>query len=143
MSTLIHLIYASTATVELDAAELSEILCVSRRNNERDGVTGMLLHTQGSFFQVLEGEPEQVDAAFERIARDDRHRNVITIIRERIATRAFGEWSMGFAELAAADIATMSGANDFFADATCFDSLDAGRAKKLLTAFRNKRWRAA
>jgi hypothetical protein len=140
---LIHVIYASKATVELDAGSLAEILRVSRVNNERVAVTGMLLHTHGSFFQVLEGPSARVDEVFSRIADDPRHRGVVTIIRERIHRRTFGEWSMGFTELKPGEIASVTGANDFFSGATCFDMLDAGRAKKLLSAFRDKRWRAA
>lgn len=143
VSVLTHLIYASSATSALEPNELSEILRVSRRNNERDGVTGMLLYTDGSFFQVLEGAPDVVDRVFARIDSDPRHRAVITIIHERIQRRAFGAWSMGFAELDIGELNEISGGNDFFSAAKCFDALGAGRAKKLLTAFREKRWRAA
>ena len=140
---LMHLIYASSATTALGADDLSEILSVSRRNNDQVGVTGMLLHVDGSFFQVLEGPGQRVDEVFARIANDPRHGSVITIIRERIHRRAFGDWSMGFAELSSEDLAEATGANDFFSDARCLEALDSGRAKKLLAAFRNRRWRTA
>ena len=140
---LIHIIYASNATTPLSGPDLTEILRVSRNNNGTAGVTGMLLHTEGSFFQVLEGSREAVEDVFARIATDARHRDVVTIIRERIAKRAFAEWSMGFAEVSRAQIAALSGANDFFHDGACFDALSAGRAKKLLLAFRDRRWRTS
>lgn len=138
---LIHLIYASTSSTCATPAELAAILATSRRNNTRDGVTGMLLHTGGSFFQVLEGEAAAVDAAFARIAGDERHRDVVTIIRERIHQRAFGEWSMGFAEMDRETLESLTGANDFFSDGTALDALGPGRAKKILMAFRKNRWR--
>ena len=140
---LMHLIYASTSTEPLSAGRLSDILRVSRQNNEGVGVTGMLLHIDGSFFQVLEGPGTRVEEVFSRISKDPRHKNVVTIIRERIHRRAFGEWSMGFAEMQPSDVVDATGANDFFTDARCLDALDAGRAKKLLAAFRNRRWRTA
>jgi len=143
MNELMHLIYASTSTEALSADRLSDILRVSRQNNEGVGVTGMLLHIDGSFFQVLEGPGTRVEEVFARISDDPRHQNVVTIIRERIHRRAFGEWSMGFADMASAEVADATGMNDFFTDASCLDALDAGRAKKLLAAFRNKRWRTA
>ena len=139
---LIHLIYASSAVGAPDDAELARVLGDSRRNNVRADVTGMLLYTQGTFFQVLEGPPAAVDATFARIAADPRHTRAVTIIRERIARRAFGEWSMGYVVATAAELGAASGMNDFFGQASCFDRLDAGRAKKLLTAFRAGRWRA-
>jgi len=66
----------------------------------------------------------------------------VTIIRERIPRRAFGEWSMGYVTATADELGAASGMNDFFAQASCFDRLDGGRAKKLLAAFRAGRWRA-
>jgi hypothetical protein len=139
---LVHLIYASSAVGTPDAVALARVLGESRRNNVRVGVTGMLLYTEGTFFQVLEGPAVSVDATFATIAADARHTRAVIIIRERIARRAFGEWSMGYVTATSAELVAASAMNDFFAQATCFDRLDAGRAKKLLTAFRAGRWRA-
>lgn len=101
----------------------------------------MLLYVDGSFFQVLEGSADAVDALFARIALDPRHRSVVTIIREPISQRAFGEWTMGFANMTREEVITAVGMNDFFGSKTCFDELDGGRAKKLLAAFAEGRWR--
>ena len=139
---LIHLIYASTAVGTPGDDTLADVLRASRRNNARVGVTGMLLYTEGTFFQVLEGPAAAVDAAFATIAADPRHARAVTIIRERIARRAFGEWSMGYVTATPRELDAVSGMNDFFTQASCFDLLDAGRAKKLLTAFRVGRWRS-
>ena len=142
MEPLIHLIYTSAAAGTSDAGALAHVLVQSRRNNPQLDVTGMLLYTEGSFFQVLEGPTAAVDATFATIAADPRHTRAVTIIRERIARRAFGEWSMGYVTATSAELGAASGMNDFFGQASCFDRLDAGRAKKLLTAFRAGRWRA-
>ena len=141
MSRLIHLIYASAATRAHPPAQLEDILSVSRRNNARDGVTGMLLHTGESFFQVLEGEAPAVDAAFARIDRDPRHQQTTCIIREPIAALSFAEWTMGYAGASPQQLADIAGLNDFFAAGHCVQGLDAGRARKLLQAFGVGRWR--
>jgi hypothetical protein len=65
---LIHLIYAGSAVGTPDAAALARVLRDSRRNNVRVDVTGMLLYTEGTFFQVLEGPAAAVDATFATIA---------------------------------------------------------------------------
>ena len=140
-SSLIHMIYASFAVDEPSPATLRKLLETSRTRNERDDLTGMLLLSDGSFFQVLEGEPAVVDATFARICRDPRHSGIVTIIRERIPERAFAAWTMGYVADSQAEIETLAGANDFFAGSICFDRLPHGRAKKLLSAFRNGRWR--
>ena len=56
---LFRLVYCSRNTISADqsdpAAEITEILVVSRTNNARDEVTGALLYSDGCFAQVLEG----------------------------------------------------------------------------------------
>jgi Sensors of blue-light using FAD len=140
---LIHCIYASTSTCHFGDDELSALLRKARQSNQALGVTGMLLHVDGSFFQVLEGEPEKVDALFGKIASDSRHSRVTIIIREPIARRSLTDWTMGYTPIAKQDVATIVGQNDFFAGASCLADLDDRRAKKLLAAFGKGRWRAA
>lgn len=139
--TLIHCIYASRATSPLSEADIESLLLSSRRNNLRRDITGMLLHIDGSFFQVLEGEAAVVDATYEVIARDARHDRVTQIIREPLAQRSFAEWSMGYASLGQDAARRLAGGNDFFASAECLQSIQPGRAKKLLAAFGAGRWR--
>ena len=137
---LIHLIYASAAGPELTTEKLAVLLEASRLNNQRLNLTGMLLHAEGSFFQVLEGAPEAVDALYAKVERDPRHEQVTTIIREPLPKRNFDAWTMGFHSLSSEELANLSGVNDFF-DKGAMVSVDAGRARKLLTAFRDGRWR--
>ncbi|MEP6765276.1 MAG: BLUF domain-containing protein [Gemmatimonadaceae bacterium] len=141
MSNLIHLVYASVASQTMTNSELQKILAAARRDNARDGVTGMLLFTEGSFFQVLEGSEPDVLSTFKRIEGDPRHQQATCIIREPIARRAFGEWTMGFTSLAGKHAGTIVGQNDFFEDRNCLEKLDVGRARKLLKAFGEGRWR--
>jgi hypothetical protein len=139
-SPLIQLIYASAAVREFGSRELTELLQVSRANNARLGLTGMLLYAEGSFFQVLEGEVDVVQGLYYRIEVDPRHAQVTQIILEPIPRRSFDTWTMGFYRLAREELAGMAGINDFF-DRDHAVAIDAGRAKKLLGAFRDGRWR--
>ncbi len=141
MSDLIHCIYASAARAGLAEADLAVLLRLAREKNQRLGLTGMLLYVQGSFFQVLEGPPAVVDALYETIAADERHDRITKIIREPIPKRHFADWTMGFSRLTQAELAGIAGTNDFFHGGSSLDQLDAGRAKKLLTAFHKGRWR--
>lgn len=93
---MFQLLYVSAATHLLSDAELDEILAVSRRNNTRDGVTGLLLYADGAFFQVLEGEEAAVRDLYGRIAQDPRHHRLLNIFQRGIDQRDFPEWSMGF-----------------------------------------------
>lgn len=142
MSSLIHLIYSSAASHPLSEEELTKLLIKSRTNNAAEGITGILLHAEGSFFQVLEGEPAAVEGLFERISRDARHTNLTVIIREPIARRAFGEWTMGFYDVKSEELKEMMGVNDLFRAGTYLSNINPGRAKKLLEAFTQGRWRS-
>jgi hypothetical protein len=93
---LLRLIYVSHAVRPLTTAELDLILLHGRRNNVRDGITGMLVYASGNFMQVLEGPPPAVEATFARISRDSRHQGIIEIERDLVEARSFAGWSMGF-----------------------------------------------
>lgn len=142
MSSLIHLIYASAATYPLSDQELAALLSKSRTHNADQGITGILLHAGGSFFQVLEGEAQAIERLFERISRDTRHTNLTIIIREPIARRAFGEWTMGFVNVKSEELREIIGVNDLLGTATYLANINPGRAKKLLEAFKEGRWRS-
>jgi Sensors of blue-light using FAD len=138
---LIHCIYASRAISIHREPEIEAMLERARRKNAALGITGMLLMIEDSFFQVLEGDADSVDGIYEVISRDARHDRVTQIIREPIARRSFGDWSMGFASVERAAAAQVVGENDFFKSANCLERINPGRAKKLLLAFRAGRWR--
>jgi hypothetical protein len=141
MKPLIHSIYSSAATGTFQEHEIPGLLEQIRKANEAIDVTGMLLYIEGSFFQVLEGEPAIIDALIRRIQSDTRHKQFTLVIREPIPVRNFGEWTMGFETIGLAEAGELLGENDFFKSASCVARLNAGRAKKLLSAFRGGRWR--
>lgn len=96
---MLQMLYVSGASRQLSDDGIQEILAVSRRNNLRDGVTGMLLWADGVFIQILEGEAKTVRGVFGRIQADDRHRNVMVVLEQAADTRLFTQWSMGFRQL--------------------------------------------
>jgi hypothetical protein len=90
---MLQLIYVSTARSG-EAIDLDDILARSRRNNRRDGITG-LLHAKGRrFLQALEGDSGKVEAAYARIATDPRHFALVVLSRRMVETREFGDWAM-------------------------------------------------
>jgi hypothetical protein len=142
MDMLIQCIYASVSAPGFTEDAIPALLDSVRANNARLEVSGMLLYIESSFFQVLEGPADTIDSLYEKIRVDPRHMRVTQIIREPIAQRKFPEWSMGFSALGREEAGELTGENDFFRDASCLQRLESGRAKKLLSAFRNGRWRA-
>jgi hypothetical protein len=94
---IVHkIIFASRATRPISDADLEEILAVSRKNNLSAGLSGLLLYCADSFLQVLEGDLEPLESAYERIERDDRHTELRRLTFAPVESRRFPEWTMGF-----------------------------------------------
>lgn len=91
--TLFRAIYTSRP-FGFDSAILSGILMDARRANARDGITGALICRADIYLQWLEGPEPQVRKALGRIARDDRHLEVVVHVAEPVAERVFGDWEM-------------------------------------------------
>ena len=97
---LVRCLYASRAAVPLVAPVVDSILEQSRKNNPRQGITGMLCFFDDIFVQVLEGGRDEVCELFNAIVRDDRHLNVRLLTYEEISERRFGHWTMGQVNIA-------------------------------------------
>ncbi len=91
-----RIVYLSTATRLLSDLELMDVLRVSRHNNERDGVTGLLLYQGGNFIQLLEGEAAAVATVYARVMKDPRHHSVLHMLDNEATERLFPGWSMAF-----------------------------------------------
>ena len=134
---MIALIYVSTAPRKLSTDELDAILATSRRNNERDGLTGMLLYADGNFIQVLEGDDATIDALTLRLKDDPRHRDITVVARYPIPERQFPEWSMAFRRMDGSDPKVLASAfvnlkNPLFREEAGSNSV----AHRLLEGFR-------
>lgn len=86
--------YKSIPTTEPSMLTLDALLKVSRHNNQAVNLTGMLLYTDGLFFQYLEGSKETIQALYIRLLNDKRHHTVTTLMDEPIDKRLFKDWAM-------------------------------------------------
>ena len=75
-------------------SQVASIIDMARRYNERDDLTGAMLFVDGVFVQVLEGEPGKLEATFERICRDLRHRRSVLHEFSEATERVFAGWAM-------------------------------------------------
>jgi hypothetical protein len=113
----------------MDDAELDAILATSIRHNEKQQVTGMLLYSNGSFMQALEGEAAVIDETYRRICEDPRHHDIQLIYREAITERDFPNWSMGFRRLETEDADAHPAFAPYFTNG--FASMPAGDSEGL------------
>ena len=77
-----------------DRATLAGILMDARHHNRRDGITGALICRHDFYLQLIEGPPTAVDAAYARIAADDRHCEVRLLLSQVVDERMFPAWDM-------------------------------------------------
>lgn len=88
--------YLSLSKTLSGEAQLSDILAVSKTNNTRDGITGILMYHDRLFFQLLEGERSIVDKCYNRILCDPRHSAISLMWNGEAENRTFSAWAMGF-----------------------------------------------
>ena len=91
-----RLAYVSRPRPDLPASELSRIVVASRTNNARDHLFGVLVYTGSDFAQLIEGASAHVYALWNRIKRDERHRDVVLLFDETASTPWFPDWRMGY-----------------------------------------------
>ncbi|MEO7110037.1 MAG: BLUF domain-containing protein [Polyangiaceae bacterium] len=144
MSSLLYeVVYVSAARRPFLPSELVATLQKARLRNTADGISGMLLHANGTFMQALEGPESAVKATFARIKNDARHQDVLRLFEGAIRERTFAEWSMGFVESHDPSVKRMRGFNDFMQSGIFkgTDSKDTSRLLMLADQFRKGRWR--
>ena len=110
---MIHLVYASKATREMDTEALLSMLNQARDRNNRQNLTGMLLYANHCFFQVLEGDVKDVEEVYASIVEDSRNINNTLILKKVIDRREFPNWTMGFQQLGEEECEAIKGYTDF------------------------------
>ncbi|MBO6520324.1 MAG: BLUF domain-containing protein [Rhodospirillales bacterium] len=105
-----QILYASQTDGPVSERECQDILATSRRNNERDGISGLLVYiSNGTFLQVLEGPGAAIENAMSRIKDDARHYDVAVLIDRQRPAPHFTDWSMGYKTFHAAQLADFAG----------------------------------
>lgn len=88
--------YVSSAARGLDDSEIFEILEKSENENNQKDITGLLLYSEGNFFQVLEGEKDKISDLYKKISKDSRHFNIIKLFEKPIKQEAYDGYKSDF-----------------------------------------------
>lgn len=89
-----RLIYKSASTGPISKQNLRDILYTSLDQNRADSVNGALIATRSHFLQFLEGDFEEVNETFFRIAKDPRHKDIKLVSFGPVDNALFSEWRM-------------------------------------------------
>ncbi|CAM4264377.1 BLUF domain-containing protein [Gillisia hiemivivida] len=90
------IVYVSTASKDLEKKEIERILNSSKTWNNENDVTGLLLFSEGNFFQIIEGEKKKISELFEDIKKDKRHHDIIQIFGKDIHKEAYDGYASDF-----------------------------------------------
>ncbi len=139
---LYYLLYVSYAKSRFSEEQLKQLLTTCITNNQRLDITGMLLHIDGKFIQLLEGSEKNVHELYTIIEADDRHKKVSVILEGPSSERIFPDWKMGLKVLDTVEFEQLSG----YADIEAFfrqDAInnDSHPAKIFLSLFYQKNYR--
>ena len=99
MSNLHQVIYLSTATKMMSEEDMQRLLHQATTNNNKTGITGILLYKSGLFMQYLEGTKHAVQNLYTKIKNDRRHTSLIKMHEKSISERVFKNWAMEFRHL--------------------------------------------
>ncbi|QDL54763.1 BLUF domain-containing protein [Rhodoferax aquaticus] len=94
---LSQMIYASRVCAPASSETINEILQISRKNNQRVGIGGVLLYDERYFFQGVEGERSDVNSLLNRLVKDFRHTDFHLLSFKSLSHRHFSRWCMATA----------------------------------------------
>ncbi len=94
-----QLLYVSQAARNIPASDLDDILVIGRANNMARNLSGILIHIDGGFLQIIEGARDSVMQVYGRIAEDSRHTHSRVLVDRGVAARSFPGWALGYEHL--------------------------------------------
>ncbi|MCL7762852.1 BLUF domain-containing protein [Polaribacter sp. Z014] len=93
-----RIVYSSKASIKFNKRDLLDLLHDSRAYNTIDNISGVLIHKDGYFLQILEGEPKDLNNLLSRLQKDSRHSEFKIIDDRFVSKRMFLNWAMGCAD---------------------------------------------
>ena len=76
--------------------QLENLLEKARANNAQNDITGLLVYSDGSIMQALEGPPDRIGKLISIISKDPRHKDFIIITDHETDQRDFPNWRMAY-----------------------------------------------
>lgn len=128
---LYQLVYSSIRTSTCTQKEINKILEACQSNNPKHDVTGVLLHSDNTFIQYLEGGKEIIKL-YDLIKTDARHKSVVLLNYAPLSKRVFPAWHMGYKSVSRKEVDFLTEGND--AEKKIFRSLVKGEKQTDVSA---------
>lgn len=79
------IVYISNASADMNLRDIEQLLKISEERNQNLNIKGILLYSDGNFFQVLEGEKKVVLELWQKIQNDSRHYGIMQVVGKDIS----------------------------------------------------------
>lgn len=97
-----QILYCSLMSQQMSDQEVAQLSEMAASLNRMDHITGMLMHADGVFVQLIEGPREAVNHLWARILHDKRHMGVVQLYHRReVESRVCEGWGMQLVDRAA------------------------------------------
>ncbi|MBX2828476.1 MAG: BLUF domain-containing protein [Flavobacteriaceae bacterium] len=90
------IVYVSRAVKEISQEDLETLFNSTELNNQDLEITGILLYSDQTFLQVLEGEYPIIKSLYETIVEDSRHEHIVKLVDTAKGNRIFEKYKTGF-----------------------------------------------
>ncbi len=136
---IFHIVYVSIATSELNKEMLAQIEQIAQKNNRQNGITGILVHGNKSFMQIIEGREDKITKLMSTIYTDTRHHSIEILRQEFIPSRQFSNWHMRLTQLSEIQMRHGVICDELFQEKNKKDKLidQIIETRQLLLAFKN------
>ena len=87
--------YVSNKSNNLDDIDLQLLFSQVIEKNNLLNITGILIYKNDHFFQIMEGEEDNIKEVYKKIAEDARHVRMIKLLDKEIENRLFADYESG------------------------------------------------
>lgn len=84
--------YISNVSASLDKTKLDKLMNAWKIKNAKRNINGILLYSEGNFFQVMEGAKKDVLGLWDKIRNDPRHYGLIQILGRDLERGCFNKF---------------------------------------------------
>lgn len=81
--------YLSCAVDDLKNEDIQALMNETREFNNSNDIKGVLIYSDKTFFQIIEGKYDRVKSLFRKILKDSRHYAVLKILERKSINRQY------------------------------------------------------
>ena len=129
----IIIFYVSNVGSTLTPMKIQELLSKSQQKNHKRGIYGILLFSEGNFYQVIDGPTAIIKQLWEKIKKDDRHHSIIKIFEERAPQPSFDNYLCDY--ICENDVFQYENLKEFFDHLKLLDEKLKNAAEEVLKQF--------